>query len=148
MLLDEIDADTVDFQPNYDGAYQEPKLLPSRIPMVLLNGSSGIAVGMATEIPSHNLTEVANAAVALIRNPSLTHDELMALIPGPDFPGGGQIITPSAAISDMYASGRGSVKEARTLEDRRTGARPMASSLSPNCHPAPHRKKYWKRSRN
>ena len=110
MLLDEIDLDTVDFQPNYDGSYQEPKLLPARIPMLLLNGSSGIAVGMATEIPSHNLTEVANAAIALIRNPTLTHEELMAIIPGPDFPSGGQIITPSAAIADMYASGRGSIK--------------------------------------
>ena len=110
MLLDEIDLDTVDFQPNYDGSYQEPKLLPARIPMLLLNGSSGIAVGMATEIPSHNLTEVANAAIALIRNPMLTHEELMTIIPGPDFPGGGQIITPPAAIADMYAGGRGSMK--------------------------------------
>lgn len=110
MLLDEIDSDTVDFQPNYDGSFEEPKLLPARLPMVLLNGSSGIAVGMATEIPSHNLIEVANAAVALIRNPNMTHDELMTLIPGPDFPGGGQIITPPAAIADMYATGRGSLK--------------------------------------
>lgn len=110
MLLDEIDSDTVDFQPNYDGSVEEPKLLPARLPMVLLNGSSGIAVGMATEIPPHNLNEVANAAVALIHHPDLTHDELMQLIPGPDFPGGGQIITPPAAIADMYAVGRGSVK--------------------------------------
>jgi len=110
MLLDEIDLDTVDFQPNYDGSYKEPKLLPSRLPIVLLNGASGIAVGMATEIPSHNLTEVANATIALINNPNLTHEELMSFIPGPDFPGGGQIITPPAAIADMYATGRGSVK--------------------------------------
>ncbi len=110
LLLDEIDLGTVDFQPNYDGSYQEPTLLPGRLPFVLLNGASGIAVGMATEIPSHNLTEVAKAAVALIRNPKLSHSELMELIPGPDFPGGGQIITPAAAISDIYASGRGSVK--------------------------------------
>ncbi|MBS1170758.1 MAG: parC [Burkholderiaceae bacterium] len=110
LLLDEIDHDTVDFQPNYDGSSEEPKLLPARLPMVLLNGSSGIAVGMATEILPHNLTEVATAAVALIRNPQLTHTELMALVPGPDFPGGGQIITPPAAIADMYASGRGSLK--------------------------------------
>ena len=110
MLLDEIDADTVDFQPNYDGSFEEPKLLPSRLPIVLLNGSSGIAVGMATEIPSHNLTEVADAAISLIRNPNLTHDDVMAIIPGPDFPGGGQIITPAAAIAEMYASGRGSLK--------------------------------------
>ncbi|MBC3875773.1 DNA topoisomerase IV subunit A [Undibacterium flavidum] len=110
LLLDEIDLGTVDFQPNYDGSYEEPTLLPGRLPFVLLNGASGIAVGMATEIPSHNLTEVAKAAVALIRNPRTTHAELMEFIPGPDFPGGGQIITPAAAISDIYASGRGSVK--------------------------------------
>jgi topoisomerase-4 subunit A len=110
LLLDEIDLGTVDFQPNYDGSYEEPTLLPGRLPFVLLNGASGIAVGMATEIPSHNLTEVAKAAVALIRNPKITHAELMEFIPGPDFPGGGQIITPAAAISDIYASGRGSLK--------------------------------------
>jgi topoisomerase-4 subunit A len=110
LLLDEIDQGTVDFIPNYDGSSQEPSLLPARLPMVLLNGASGIAVGLATEIPSHNLTEVAAAAVAMIRNPKLTHAELMAMIPGPDFPGGGQIITPPAQIQEMYASGRGSMK--------------------------------------
>ena len=110
LLLDEIDMGTVDFQPNYDGSTQEPKLLPARLPFVLLNGASGIAVGLATEIPSHNLTEVAKAAVALIRNPDLTHAELMELIPGPDFPGGGQIITPASAIAEMYENGRGSLK--------------------------------------
>lgn len=110
LLLDEIDMGTVDFQPNYDGSTEEPKLLPGRLPFVLLNGASGIAVGMATEIPSHNLHEVAKAAVALIRNPKLTHQELMEFIPGPDFPGGGQIITSSAAIADMYGTGRGSLK--------------------------------------
>ncbi|MFA9217296.1 MAG: DNA topoisomerase IV subunit A [Sphingomonadaceae bacterium] len=110
LLMDEIDLGTVDFQPNYDGSSEEPSLLPARLPMVLLNGASGIAVGLATEIPSHNLTEVAQAAVAMIRNPQLTHSELMALIPGPDFPGGGQIITPAAQIQEMYASGRGSMK--------------------------------------
>ncbi|MEJ7807058.1 MAG: DNA gyrase subunit A, partial [Telluria sp.] len=110
LLLDEIDQGTVDFQPNYDGEHKEPKNLPARLPMVLLNGASGIAVGLATEIPSHNLTEVAQAAVAMIRNPKITHGELMALIPGPDFPGGGQIITPPAQIAEMYATGRGSMK--------------------------------------
>src|SRR5881409_2864423 len=110
LLLDELDEGTVDFTPNYDGSTEEPKLLPARLPMVLLNGASGIAVGLATEIPSHNLREVSQAAVALIRNPKLSHAELMALIPGPDFPGGGQIITPAAAIAEMYASGRGSMK--------------------------------------
>ena len=75
LLLDEINLGTVDFQPNYDGSTEEPKLLPGRLPFVLLNGASGIAVGMATEIPSHNLREIAKAAVALIRNPKLTHAE-------------------------------------------------------------------------
>ncbi|NDI86885.1 DNA topoisomerase IV subunit A [Undibacterium crateris] len=110
LLMDEIDEGTVDFQPNYDGTTQEPKLLPARLPFVLLNGASGIAVGLATEIPSHNLSEVAKAAVALIRNPGMQHAELMEFIPGPDFPGGGQIITPAASIAEMYASGRGSMK--------------------------------------
>jgi topoisomerase-4 subunit A len=110
LLLDEIDMGTVDFQPNYDGSTEEPKLLPGRLPFVLLNGASGIAVGLATEIPSHNLQEVAKAAVALIRNPKLTHRELMEFIPGPDFPGGGQIITSPTAIAEMYETGRGSLK--------------------------------------
>ena len=110
LLLDEIDMGTVEFQPNYDGSTQEPRQLPARLPFVLLNGASGIAVGLATEIPSHNLTEVAKAAVAMIRNPKITHGELMELIPGPDFPGGGQIITPPAQIAEMYQSGRGSLK--------------------------------------
>ncbi|MFM7631929.1 MAG: DNA topoisomerase IV subunit A, partial [Betaproteobacteria bacterium] len=101
---------TVDFVPNYDGSSEEPKLLPARLPFVLLNGASGIAVGLATEIPSHNLTEVAEATVALIKNPKLSHESLMALIPGPDFPGSGQIITPPAQISEIYQAGRGSVK--------------------------------------
>ncbi|HEY4542530.1 MAG TPA: DNA topoisomerase IV subunit A [Noviherbaspirillum sp.] len=110
LLLDEIDMGTVDFQPNYDGSTQEPKLLPARLPMVLLNGASGIAVGLATEIPSHNLREVALAAVTMVRNPKITHAELMELIPGPDFPGGGQIITPKSAIAEMYENGRGTLK--------------------------------------
>jgi len=110
VLLDEINLGTVEFQANYDGSTEEPCLLPARLPMVLLNGASGIAVGLATEIPSHNLTEVAQAAVAMIRNPKITHSELMELVPGPDFPGGGQIITPASQISEMYGSGRGSMK--------------------------------------
>ncbi len=110
LLLDEIDMGTVDFKPNYDGSTEEPTLLPGRLPFVLLNGASGIAVGLATEIPSHNLTEVAKAAVALIRNPNLSHAELMEFIPGPDFPGGGQIITAANAIADIYETGRGSLK--------------------------------------
>ena len=109
LLLDEIDMGTVDFQPNYDGSSEEPRTLPARLPMLLLNGASGIAVGMATEIPSHNLREVA-AAVAMIRNPKITHAELTTIITGPDYPGGAQIITPASNIADIYASGRGSLK--------------------------------------
>ena len=110
LLLDEIDEGTVDFQPNYDGSTEEPKQLPARLPFALLNGASGIAVGMATEIPSHNLREVADACVALIKNPKLSNEELFALIPGPDYPGGGQIISSAADIADAYATGRGSLK--------------------------------------
>ena len=110
LLLDEIDEGTVDFIPNYDGSEQEPRQLPARLPFVLLNGASGIAVGLATEVPSHNLREVAAAAVALIRNERLGDDELAALIPGPDYPGGGQIISSAEEIRIAYASGRGSLK--------------------------------------
>ncbi|MDM7456467.1 MAG: DNA topoisomerase IV subunit A [Tepidimonas sp.] len=110
VLLDEIDQGTVDWVPNYDGSTEEPRQLPARLPFVLLNGASGIAVGMATEIPSHNLREVAHACVALIKNPQLPDDDLFALLPGPDYPGGGQIISPSADIHDAYRSGRGSLK--------------------------------------
>ena len=110
LLLDEIDQGTVDFIPNYDGSTEEPRQLPARLPFNLLNGASGIAVGMATEIPSHNLREVAEACVALIKNPKLSDDELLTLVPGPDFPGGGQIISPAADIADAYRTGRGSLK--------------------------------------
>lgn len=110
LLLDEIDEGTVDFAPNYDGSTEEPRQLPARLPFALLNGASGIAVGLATEIPSHNLREVADACVALIKSPSLSDDELFALVPGPDFPGGGQIISSAADIADAYRSGRGSLK--------------------------------------
>ncbi|NLC22857.1 MAG: DNA topoisomerase IV subunit A, partial [Oxalobacter sp.] len=110
LLLEEIDLGTVDFVPNYDGSSEEPRMLPSRLPLTLLNGSSGIAVGMATEIPPHNLAEIAKAVIALIRNPKISHAELMEIVPGPDFPGGGQIITASGQIAEMYENGRGSLK--------------------------------------
>ena len=110
LLLSEIDMGTVAFVPNYDGAFQEPAMLPARLPMVLLNGASGIAVGMATEIPSHNLREVAAAAVQLVRNAALADDVLLSTIQGPDFPGGGQIISSARDIRDSYLSGRGSLK--------------------------------------
>jgi len=110
VLLAELDQGTVDFAPNYDGSLQEPQVLPARLPVVLLNGASGIAVGMATEIPSHNLTEVASAAIALIRDPKLDLAGIMQHVPGPDFPGGGQIITPREEIEQAYATGRGAIR--------------------------------------
>lgn len=110
LLLDELDEGTVDFAANYDGSTEEPKLLPARLPFVLLNGASGIAVGLATEVPSHNLREVAAVAVAMIRNDRLTDDEIATLVPGPDYPGGGQIISSTEEIRAAYATGRGSLK--------------------------------------
>ena len=110
VLLAEIDMGTVDFIPNYDGTREEPTILPARLPVVLLNGASGIAVGMATEIPSHNLNEVAAAAIAMIRDPEINVTGLMKHIKGPDFPGGAQIITPRAELKEAYTTGRGAVR--------------------------------------
>ncbi len=110
LLLDEIDEGTVDFQPNYDGSTEEPKQLPARLPFTLMNGASGIAVGMATEIPSHNLAEVAEACVALIKSPKLSDEALFQILPAPDYPGGGQIISSASDIADAYRTGRGSLK--------------------------------------
>ena len=110
LLLDEIDMGTVDFVPNYDGSTEEPSQLPARLPFTLLNGASGIAVGLATEIPSHNLREVADACVALVKNEKLSDEELLTIIPGPDYCGGGQIISPASDIADAYRTGRGSLK--------------------------------------
>ena len=110
LLLSEIDEGTVDFGPNYDGAFQEPLRLPARLPVCLLNGASGIAVGMATEIPSHNLREVASAVLALLDNPKLSQEALMACLPGPDFPGGGQVISSPEELAAIYAAGRGSIR--------------------------------------
>src|SRR6478736_5793001 len=111
LLLDEIDEGTVDFVPNYDGSTQEPQQLPARLPFTLLNGASGIAVGLATEIPSHNLREIADACVALIKsNGKLSDEELFDFVPGPDYPGGAQIISGPADIADAYRTGRGSLK--------------------------------------
>jgi len=111
LLLDEIDEGTVDFIPNYDGSTDEPRLLPARLPFALLNGASGIAVGLATEIPSHNLREIADACVALIKsNGKLSDEELFTIVPGPDYPGGAQIISSASDIAEAYRSGRGSLK--------------------------------------
>lgn len=121
-LLQDIDAETVDFIDNFDGSQQEPIVLPARIPHLLLNGSSGIAVGMATNIPPHNPSELIDGLVALIRNPEISETELMRHIPGPDFPTGGQILGRSG-IREAYTTGRGSitmrgVAQIETLEQR------------------------------
>lgn len=110
LLLGELDKGTVKFIPNYDGTHKEPVLLPARLPVLLLNGSSGIAVGMATEIPSHNLTEVGEAAIEVIRNPEITTDELLGIVKGPDFPGGAQVISSASDIKNVYRSGYGNLQ--------------------------------------
>jgi len=107
-LLEDIDKDTVDFQENYDGTDSEPKVLPARFPNLLVNGSGGIAVGMATNIPPHNLTEVCNGAIAIIDNPAIDLTDLMEIIPGPDFPTGG-IVLGRSGIYNAYSTGRGSI---------------------------------------
>uniref|UniRef100_E6VK85 DNA gyrase subunit A n=1 Tax=Rhodopseudomonas palustris (strain DX-1) TaxID=652103 RepID=E6VK85_RHOPX len=107
-LLDDIDKDTVDFQPNYDNSEREPQVLPAKFPNLLVNGAGGIAVGMATNIPPHNLGEVIDACVALIDDPALTIDDLNKIVPGPDFPTGG-IILGRSGIRSAYQTGRGSI---------------------------------------
>jgi DNA gyrase subunit A len=107
-LLEDIEAETVDFADNFDGSQQEPTVMPARIPQLLLNGSTGIAVGMATNIPPHNLTELIDGTLALIANPEIDDLQLMAIIPGPDFPTGGQILG-RRGIRETYTTGRGSV---------------------------------------
>ena len=107
-LLRDLNKDTVDFSPNYDGTEQEPDVLPSRFPNILVNGASGIAVGMATSIPTHNLREVINATLATIKNPNITTDELMNYIPAPDFPTGG-IIMGVSSVKKAYETGMGTV---------------------------------------
>lgn len=139
LLLDEIDMGTVDFIQNYDGSLKEPKLLPARLPFVLLNGATGIAVGMATDIPSHNLREVAQATITLIKKPATTLDEILEILPGPDFPGGAQIISPASVLREIYEGGRGSVKvRARwTVEEMARGQwQVVFNELPPNVSSA------------
>ena len=122
LMLRDIDANTVDFGPNYDGSREQPLVLPARFPNLLVNGSSGIAVGMATNIPPHNLGEAVNATIAMIRNPEISLEELMAIMPGPDFPTGG-VVMGHAGIRAAYATGRGKIRlRARTdIEDLPNG---------------------------
>lgn len=110
ILLSELERGTVDFIPTYDGSMQEPRLLPARLPLAILNGASGIAVGMATEIPPHNMREVVEACTVALSRPKATDAEILAPIPGPDFPGGGQIISPPEEIAKAYETGRGAVR--------------------------------------
>ena len=107
-MLDEIGSETVDFAPNFDGSQQEPTVLPAQLPFLLLNGCTGIAVGMATNIPPHNLAEVVDALIALIRQPDLDDDKLLQLVPGPDFPTGGEVLIGSG-VRETYLGGRGSI---------------------------------------
>jgi topoisomerase-4 subunit A len=109
LMIAEIGEGTVDFAKNYDGKFEEPVLLPARLPFGLLNGSFGIPVGFSTRIPSHNLKEVAQAAAEVIRHPRTRLDEILKILPGPDFPGGGQIISPREEILQAYETGRGSL---------------------------------------
>lgn len=110
ILLSELGQGTVDFQPNFDGTLEEPQYLPARLPHILLNGTTGIAVGMATDIPPHNINEVADAAVLLLDNPKAGLDDVLNIIQGPDFPTEGEIISPKDDIRKMYETGRGSIK--------------------------------------
>jgi topoisomerase-4 subunit A len=116
VLLAEVSQGTVDWQPNFDGTLDEPKTLPARLPNLLLNGTSGIAVGMATDIPSHNLREIAQACVHLLKHPKADLDALMRHVPGPDFPTAAEIITPAAELRQIYQSGHGSVKQRARYE--------------------------------
>jgi DNA gyrase subunit A len=129
-LLQDIESETVDFADNFDGSQQEPVVLPARVPQLLLNGSSGIAVGMATNIPPHNLGELLDGVIALIRNPEITIAELIALIPGPDFPTGAQILG-TTGIRDAYTTGRGSVtmRGVATIETIEQRGRPDRDAI-------------------
>ena len=131
-LLRDLDKETVDFQPNYDESLEEPKVLPARFPNLLVNGSNGIAVGMATNIPPHNLGETINATCMMLDNPDITTEELMTALPGPDFPTGG-IIMGKKGILDAYETGRGSltVRAKCTIEDRKNGKSSIVVSEIP-----------------
>jgi DNA gyrase subunit A len=132
QLLADIDEDTVDMIPNYDGSTEQPLVLPARFPNLLVNGSQGIAVGMATNIPPHNLGEVIDAVVHLLDNPEATPDELMEFVKGPDFPTGASILG-KAGIIDAYRTGRGSVKMRATveIEESKTGRMEIVVSELP-----------------
>jgi len=110
ILLGELGQGTVDYQPNFDGTLEEPQYLPARLPHILLNGTTGIAVGMATDIPPHNINEIADATIMLLDNPKADLDQLLTVVQGPDYPTEAEIISPKAEIRKIYESGRGSIK--------------------------------------
>ena len=134
LLLSEARQGTVDYSPNFDGSVKEPKLLPARAPFVLLNGSTGIAVGMATDIPPHNLNEVISACVHLLDSPKATVADLMTHIKGPDYPTQAQVITPSADIQALYKTGRGSIKARAVFH--REGPEVVITALPHQVSPA------------
>lgn len=133
VLLSELGQGTVEWVPNFDGTMDEPAVLPARLPHVLLNGGTGIAVGMATDIPPHNAREVADATIHLLRHPEASVDDLMRFVKGPDFPTGAEIITPRQELNKLYHSGRGSVKaRARyEIEDGEIVIHTLPSQVSP-----------------
>ena len=120
-LLDGLAENAVDFRPNYDGTLEEPVVLPAAFPNLLANGSSGIAVGMATNIPPHNLHELVDALLAMIKAPDISDEALVDLVPGPDFPTGGVLVEPRASILESYRSGRGSFRLRARWEKEETG---------------------------
>lgn len=125
MLFD-IEKETVDWQPNYDGSHEEPKVLPAKLPNLLLNGTTGIAVGMATSIPPHNLTELVEAIFHLMDNPKATSHDLTSFVTGPDFPTGG-IIYDKKAIAEAYASGRGAIttRAVAEIKEKKASGKPQ-----------------------
>ncbi len=146
LLLDELNEGTVDFSANYDGSQQEPVLLPARLPVVLLNGASGIAVGMATEIPPHNLTEVAHACVTLLKDPAITDSELFDIVPGPDFPGADKLFP---AVKNWLKSTARDVAASRFVHAGFLRKWPEASGnlSSTSCRRARRHKRYLKKSK-
>lgn len=121
ILLEDLNSGCVEFIPNFDGTTEEPKALPARLPNILLNGTTGIAVGMATDIPPHNLTEIANAVIYLIDHEDCTARELMKFVKGPDYPCGAEIITPKEELLKMYETGRGIIRQRAIYEERKEG---------------------------
>ena len=150
-MLADIDEDTVDLVDNYSGEFEEPLVLPARFPNLLVNGSQGIAVGMATNIPPHNLGETIDAASTCIDHPEATPDDLMQFVKGPDFPTGG-LIMGRAGIMDAYRTGKGSIRLRAAPRSSRAPAASATASSSPRCRtrrrsrPPPARSRSWSRA--